>query len=125
MRLVGSSTSNEGRVEVCIDQQWGTVCDDLFDATDASVVCRQLGYSRYSKISFNTSCCCFIFFTSFLDATAFSNARFGPGTGPIHLDNVACTGTETQITECLYDPDSSDCLHFEDASVSCSENCKK
>ena len=57
-----------------------------------------------------------------LDAVAFSNARYGPGTGPIHLDNVACTGMEAGITECVYDSDTSDCQHFEDASVNCSVN---
>ena len=44
MRLVGGETPNEGRLEVCFVNHWGTVCDDDFDAHEASLVCRELGF---------------------------------------------------------------------------------
>jgi len=49
IRLVGGSVSREGRVEVCYSNQWGTVCDDFFGSSEATVVCRQLGYSTSGK----------------------------------------------------------------------------
>ena len=41
---MGGVSSYEGRLEICYNNQWGTVCDNYFNSTDARVVCRQLGY---------------------------------------------------------------------------------
>lgn len=44
IRLV-NGTALEGRVEICLDNQWGTICADNWDVMDTAVVCRQLGFS--------------------------------------------------------------------------------
>ena len=98
---MGGATSEEGRVEFCHDDEWGTVCDDSWGTSDASVVCRQLGFSTAG-------------------ATAFSNAAFGRGSGPILLDDVNCVGTESRLANCPADAiGDHNCVHNEDAGVRC------
>ena len=46
VRLRGGNHYREGRVEICRNQQWGAVCDDVWDKNDSAVVCRQLGFSE-------------------------------------------------------------------------------
>lgn len=99
VRLVGGSTLLEGRVEVFYNDEWGTVCDDLWGNTDATVVCRQLGYE---------------------EGIAMGTAYFGEGTGPIWLDSVECGGTEEYLVDCNHaDWGYHDCGHGEDAGVIC------
>ena len=47
LRLEGSDIAGQGRVELCIDETWGTICDDSWGTPEAVVVCQALGFSRF------------------------------------------------------------------------------
>ena len=55
VRLQGGTSNDEGRVELCMNSVWGTVCDNSWNDTEASVVCRQLGFSRFRKSLYSVS----------------------------------------------------------------------
>ena len=93
---------HEGNVEVCFTGNWGTVCHDRWDTTDARTVCNILGYT-------NTY------------ALPTRGAYFGVSDGIIFLDEVDCVGNETNIVQCLSrNPGDHDCSNFLDAGVICS-----
>ena len=90
VRILDGNASNEGRLEVCADLPgdgegpvWGTVCDDYWTTRDANVACRQLGYTHAQS-----------------GAYALLQSHFGPGTGPILLDDMLCSGNESNLLAC-------------------------
>lgn len=53
IRLVNGNDERQGRVEVCNNNAWGTVCDDSFGTEEAQVACVQLGFSGDGEKSLN------------------------------------------------------------------------
>lgn len=87
-----------GIVEVNLHGQWGTVCDHGWDMRAANVVCLELG-------------CGFAEFSH--------GAEFGPGSGPIALNSVQCTGHESSLIHCNFFLNENSCTHENDAGVKC------
>ncbi len=59
-----------------------------------------------------------------IDAVAYTDLRFGSGTGSIFIDNTDCVGDELRLTSCRYDTHTADCTHAEDAGLRCNGRCK-
>ncbi len=114
-RLVTDACSQQqnlarGRLEVQdTDGVWGTVCDDDFDNTDASVACRSIGLPSANS--------------SFLGGDG-HGCTDGDPQQPIFLDDVACTGTEASLLDC---PSATlgggfgnhNCYHTENVHIAC------
>uniref|UniRef100_H0WN89 Soluble scavenger receptor cysteine-rich domain-containing protein SSC5D n=1 Tax=Otolemur garnettii TaxID=30611 RepID=H0WN89_OTOGA len=100
LRLVSGPHGCAGRLEVWHGGRWGTVCDDGWDLRDAAVACRELGCGGA--------------------LAAPGGARFGPGSGPVWMDDVGCGGGEQALRDCPRSPwGRSNCDHSEDAGLVC------
>ena len=94
----------QGHVEVLYNGQWGTICDDAFDENHygALVMCRMMGYEDGDESDF------------------YRQSYVIPSTR-IWLDDVRCTGNETNIADCLHREPWGDhnCDHNEDVAIRC------
>ncbi|MEQ2270814.1 Lysyl oxidase 2B, partial [Xenotaenia resolanae] len=99
VRLRGGAIVGEGRVEILKNGEWGTICDDNWNLLSATVVCRELGFGSAKE--------------------ALSGGQLGQGMGPVHMNEVQCSGFEKSITECSLNKDALGCSHEEDAAVRC------
>ena len=103
LRLVGGSVPEEGRVEILHKGQWGTICDDNWEIEDATVACLELGYGPAKKYR--------------------SYSYYGGGTGPIWMEEIACTGKESSLADCRFPGwGIHRCSHDEDAGIVCSKS---
>ncbi|CAI8006506.1 Deleted in malignant brain tumors 1 protein, partial [Geodia barretti] len=103
-----NGTKLAGRVEVCFNGLWGTVCEfEHWSSLEASVVCRQIGLGSDSSIP--------------IGVTTDTMFGAGPSTQPILISNVVCSGNESKITECSHSDVNSVgvCLHEDDVGVIC------
>ena len=99
VRLNGSSPL-EGRVEICINNAWGTICGNQLSSSDPVIICQSLGYP-------------------FTDAYPIPLPDTPYGSGPIFLDNLDCDGSEEGVLNCLYSVGVHSCSHDQDVAVKC------
>lgn len=133
IRLVNGTTILEGRVEICLNDAWGTVCGGTFSEDEASVICDQTGYRHNGKhlvivaVAFSddrilphgTS---MYYYRRLIDtgSEAFRDAHFGEGTGPIFLERYDCSEGENRFLDCALLPIGvHSCDHSNDAGVRC------
>ena len=101
VRLSNGDNIRSGRVEMYINGQWGTVCDDNWTTGSSTVLCRQLGLGNTGALSYYN--------------------EDGSSSYPIYLDNIMCNGSEVNILACPHSRlHNHNCSHGDDVGVTCS-----
>ena len=100
--VIEDNSTMQGRVEICVNNAWGTVCDDdFFTAIDAGVICRQMGgnFMRESAVIVAGS----------------------EGFGPIFLQELNCEDSDDELLQCggFSHVGLHSCEHSQDVSVKC------
>ena len=83
VRLSNGFQRKAGLVEVFLNSSWVPVADDNWSASDARVVCRQLGYSEVAGVLGVADLC-----------------PIASSTGELVVGNVSCSGEERMLTDC-------------------------
>ena len=118
IRLVEGSTQYEGRVEVCMNHIWGTVCSSMWGTLNSNVVCKQLGHMELGTMINDLAI--ITIYTPTGSVTYINASQFGQGTSPILMSGVDCSGQESNLLECLYQPFSNSlCTHYHDVGIKC------
>ena len=100
VRLVGTPVDYRGTVAVYYNGVWGSICDDSWSYNDADLVCRMLGFENARRIYYR--------------------AYYGTAPGPIHLDDLRCSPTDSSLMDCRHNGwGSHNCRKSEDAGVEC------
>lgn len=105
--MENGQNENEGRLEVCFNTQWNTVCADEFDLVDGSVTCRELGFEGTTL--HELSSVYHLFDTIFLDASVkiLHEGYFDSvNDSNILMYNITCEGHEDSLFECISSFDS-------------------
>ena len=121
LRLSGAALTNQGRLEVCVNGAWGSVCDSqgVFTTDEAKVACRQLGilqvegeYGTYVEWKMYV-------LHFYLDEVGVLNASvFRNPNGPLLMDRIHCDGSETNFLSCDYSLVPT-CSHVHDIAIIC------
>ena len=102
VRLVGSEDEMEGSVQICHNNQWGHVCDDMWDRQNANVACRAAGFPAGARQATTRS--------TFVST---DRVRYW-------LDDVNCVGNEDSLADCMHlGWGVNDCRFSERAGVRC------
>ena len=112
VRLTYRESRSVGNLEICVSDQWNSVCNEFFRDNELTVVCRALGFSDFEDL---------------IEEHRFrstENAFISIESGPILMQDITCSGNESSLTACGNNVTVHQCEHFMDVRVQClGKNC--